>query len=86
MENQTLKIKTPAGYIIVTEKGDYDEYPGVAVYLSEDGEVKPYPEDSLIAWIEYNTAKERIQTDVYSADSDDPVCIVTYPDGEILYD
>ena len=73
-ESNKGRIKTPAGYLLVETKGAYDEYPGVWVSLSADGE----EEGELITCIEYDTLREVIQTCTYKPMCDDVQSITLY--------
>lgn len=82
MKNQIMKIKTPVGYIVVLEKGTEEEYPGVYVCHSPDGESFDCQYDGLIACVDYDAETGRFLTETYSESDENPVFMVAYPSGE----
>ena len=77
-----FKVKIPGGYLMVETKGAQDDFPGVFVSFSENGE--QYDVNNLIACVEYDSVDGEIKTETYCKDFDDPVNIVRYSDGRDL--
>lgn len=73
-----LKVQIPGGYLLVEKKGAVDEYPGVFVSFSKDGEVL----NEQIATVEYDTADKIIQTVTYHPGSDEPTHVIRASDGQ----
>lgn len=76
-----FKVKIPDGYLIVEEKGAYDDYPGVFVSLCRDGEEF----HELIACVEYDSVAEEIKTETYTKDEDEPNHIICFEDGTDIW-
>ena len=76
---QKFKVQTPIGYLMVEAKGAKDEYPGVFISFSEDG--NEYDLSQMIACVEYDTGSEEIKTECYRKDYDEPNNIIRYEDG-----
>jgi hypothetical protein len=74
-----FKVKTPIGYLMVEAKGTEDEYPGVFISFSKDGE--NYDVNNIIACIEYDSCSEEIKTETYRKDFEEPNNIICYEDG-----
>ena len=81
MANQ-FKVKIPNGYLMVEEKGIEDEYPGVFISFSKDGE--KFGVSQMIACVEYDSCAEEIRTETYSKDNEEPNHIIRYDDGQDL--
>lgn len=79
MEKNKFKVKTPIGYLMVEEKGAEDEYPGVFVSFSKDGQ--NFDVSQMIACVEYDSCSEEIRTEVYRKDYDEPNHIIRHEDG-----
>lgn len=79
MAENKFKVKMPNGYLMVEEKGVEDEYPGVYIIFSKDGE--EYDVNNIIACVEYDSCTEEIKTETYSENCDEPVGVICYPDG-----
>ena len=73
-----MKIKIPGGYLVVEEKGTVDEYPGIYVNFSKDGET--IEADDSIAMIEYDK-DDGIQTVVDVKGKEEPIAIIVNKDG-----
>lgn len=71
-----MKIEIPSGFILVESKGLVDEYPGVYISFSRDGNTP----DEDIATVEY--ADGIIQTLTYCPDSDEPTHVIRASDGQ----
>lgn len=85
MPKNRFRVKTPAGWLIVEEKGAENEYPGVLIGFSKDG--KDYDAYSdTIACVEYDSTRGgRIMTSTYKRDREEPVNITDWNskyDGE----
>ena len=74
-----MKIKTPAGYMIVEEKGTEDEYPGIYVSFSKDGKGKDI--GTLIATVEYDSLSGVHQTVAYAMEQDEATNVVVWETG-----
>ena len=74
-----FKVKTPIGYLMVEAKGAEDEYPGVFISFSEDG--NNYDVNQMIACVEYITGENEIVTENYHRDYDEPTHIIVWEDG-----
>ena len=77
-----FKVKIPGGYLMVEEKGAENDFPGVFVSFSENGE--QYDVNNLIACVEYDPCDKEIQTETYCKNFDEPVNIIRYSDGRDL--
>ena len=73
-EPKQFSVETPVGTLIAYEKGSLDEYPGIYVDYIPKGsdDIEPYNGD-CVACVEYETTYNRLQTVVYTADSDAPI-------------
>lgn len=78
-ENKKFKVKTPVGYLVVEAKGTEDEYPGVFVGFSEDGEKLDVSQ--MVACVEFDSCAEEIRTEVYKEGYEEPNNIIRYEDG-----
>ncbi len=79
VENRSkLVIKTPAGYLVVKQKGASDDYPGVWVMLSKDG----VEEGDFVACVEYDATNNVVQTVSYKPNNDYPQSITYYNNEE----
>lgn len=78
-----FKVKTPVGYIMVEAKGAEDEYPGVYISFSEDGE--RYDVSNMIACVEFVTDDNEITTETYQYGEENPNHIVVWDDGRDKY-
>lgn len=79
---QKFKVKTPIGYLMVEAKGVEDEYPGIFISFSKDG--NKYDVSQIIACVEYDTCSEEIKTECYRKDFEEPNNIICYEDGRDL--
>lgn len=77
-----FKVKIPNGYLMVEEKGAEDEYPGVFISFSEDGE--EFDVSKIIACVEYCNVDKEIKTETYSEGNNEPNNIICYKDGRNL--
>lgn len=77
-----FQVKIPGGYLIVEEKGAYDEYPGVCITFSKDGQ-RPYGED-CVAVVEFDNGKGVLQTACYNSGQEEPAEIIPYSSQEDL--
>ena len=80
MENKTFKVKLPNGYLVCKEHGMINDFPGVAISFSKNGE---FNWDNLIAIVEYEIVMGIIQTCAYNSNDDRGVAI-RYNTGEIV--
>ena len=73
-ENQFI-VETPMGYLMVEKKGDKEKYPGVYIRFSKDG--TEFDVDNIISCVEYDSAKDCIQTCAYTKNQDwpDNICV-----------
>lgn len=69
-----LEVKTLIGTIIVKEKGDMNEYPGVYVSFKPKGSEA----DDLVACVEHVTGERYIQTLLYPQDPNEPIQITKF--------
>ena len=69
-------VKIPNGYLVVEKKGTENEYPGVLVFFSKDGE--HYSTDDIVACVEYDTLEEVIKTETYVKGQEEPTNIVCW--------
>ena len=72
MKNNELIAQTPFGELAVGIKSDPD-YPGIFIELRGEGLNDRFKEGCVrLAWVEYSSEKERLQTIVYGdGDADD---------------
>lgn len=75
-ETKRFAVKTPLGYIMVEAKGTEDEYPGVYISLSKDG--NKLNADDIIACVEYDTLTKEIKTETYEHGVEEPVNITPW--------
>lgn len=69
-----MKIKVPGGFLLVEEKGAFDEYPGVYVSFLKDGEEK----DTLLSCTEYDTEAKRFLTETYSMNEEKDIPLMIF--------
>ena len=74
-----FKVKIPNGYLMVEEKGAEDEYAGVYISFSKDGE--EYDVSNIIACVEYDNVDREIKTETYSKGCEEPSHIICHSDG-----
>lgn len=77
-----FKVKIPGGYLMVEEKGAENDFPGVFVSFSENGE--QYDVNNLITCVECDSCDKEIKTETYCKNFDEPVNIIRYSDGRDL--
>lgn len=79
MSENKFKVKIPNGYLMVEEKGAENEYPGVFIAFSKNG--KEFDVNQIIACVEYDSCAEKIKTETYTKDIEEPNNIICYENG-----
>ena len=79
VKTNCFKVETPMGFLMVEEKGVFNEYPGVFISFSKDG--KAYDVSQMIACVEYITGEHEIHTETYIKEREDPVDIREWETG-----
>lgn len=74
-----MKIKTPVGYLIVTEQGTENSYPGVAIRFSYDG---TEADAVAVAAVEYDTEEGKMKAYLYDGRCDEPMEVKELPHGD----
>lgn len=77
-----FKVEIPNGYLMVEAKGTVDEYPGVFVSYSREG--NSFDMDNIISCTEYCNCDEEIKTETYRKDFEEPTSIICWEDGRDL--
>ncbi len=80
---QSFKVQIPGGYLCAESKGAYDEYPGIFITFTPDGESDI--QNDLVACVEWITPDKEIRIESYCAQHDNPVSIRRYDDGKELW-
>jgi hypothetical protein len=74
-----FKVKMPNGYLMVEAKGVENEYPGVYVSFSSNGENNDV--SKIIACVEYDSCTGEILTETYTKGEENPNHIIVHDDG-----
>ena len=68
---QSFTVPTPLGEITVQERGSYDSFPGVIVFVN----------GNQVATVEYSNTTDQLQAAVWQGDYyNDPVADFEFPD------
>lgn len=77
-----FKVKIPGGYLIVEEKGAENEYPGVFISFSKNG--NECDKNYMVTCVEYDSCAEELRTVTYCDEHDEPTHIICCKNGRDL--
>lgn len=84
VDEKDFKIKIHNGWLIVTESADKEDYPGLFVFFSKDGET--FSMDNLITVVEQCVEENSIRTDCYKKGQDECAVWFDYETGEMNWE
>lgn len=80
LQQETLRVKIPGGYLVAEPCGDLDSYPGILI--RRESNETPGIIGEVVACVEYLHDDEALTTEAYCRDREEPICKVNYETGE----